>query len=56
MFLFASKVCPSKPVVSHISQKTSEIWGTPGFVAELDFVLRGASPGRSTSDGGSDLL
>ncbi len=29
-----SEVCGSKAVVSHISRKTSEIWGTRSFVAE----------------------
>jgi hypothetical protein len=39
-----NEMCPlgfearrSKAVVSHISQKTSEMWGTRSFVAEPDF-------------------
>jgi hypothetical protein len=37
MCLLGSKVRRSKAVVSHISRKTSEIWGTPSFVAEPTF-------------------
>jgi hypothetical protein len=33
-------------VVSHISQKTSEIWGTPSFVATFP-ILRSREPSRS---------
>jgi hypothetical protein len=39
MCLQGSNVCRSKAVVYHISQKTSEIWGTLSFVAEPDFPI-----------------
>jgi hypothetical protein len=47
MCRLGSKVCRSKAAVSHISRKTSEMWGTHSFVAEPDLDRE---PGYETSE------